>query len=110
MKSLPPVEEATLRPKFMHQDEMIEAEAKAISREANAGKAVISGFLGWTIDAFDFFVLVFAVSAIAKEFQRSIPAIPLTRPVGAFFLACLQIDMAGAGSLSQTSFSLRRWK
>jgi MFS transporter, SHS family, lactate transporter len=57
----------------------------------NARYAVLAGFLGWTFDAFDFFVLVFAVSAIAKDFGRGIPSIVLTltaslvtRPIGAF--------------------------
>jgi SHS family lactate transporter-like MFS transporter len=62
----------------------------------NAGRAVATGFLGWTIDAFDFFVLVFCVSAIAKEFGRSVPDVALTitaslitRPVGAFVFGLL---------------------
>ena len=57
---------------------------------------MVAGFLGWTFDAFDFFVLVFTVSAISKEFGRSIPAIALTltaslatRPVGAFIFGLL---------------------
>jgi SHS family lactate transporter-like MFS transporter len=51
----------------------------------------ITCFLGWSLDAFDFFVLVFCVSAIAGEFQTKVSAITeaifLTlamRPVGAF--------------------------
>jgi len=67
----------------------------AISR-ANARNAVAAGFLGWTFDAFDFFVLVFVLPAVAKEFGRSIPAMALTttatlatRPVGAFFFGLL---------------------
>ena len=62
----------------------------------NARKAVAAGFLGWTIDSFDFFVLVFAISAIAKEFHTTIPNIALTltaslvmRPVGAFVFGLL---------------------
>jgi SHS family lactate transporter-like MFS transporter len=62
----------------------------------NARYAVLAGFLGWTFDAFDFFVLVFTVSAISKEFGRSIPAVALTitaslatRPVGAFIFGLL---------------------
>ena len=62
----------------------------------NTQKAVAAGFLGWTIDAFDFFVLVFCVSAIAKDFGRSVPDIALTitaslvtRPVGAFIFGLL---------------------
>jgi len=57
---------------------------------------VVAGFLGWTFDAFDFFVLVFTVSAISKEFGRSIPAVALTitaslvtRPIGAFIFGLL---------------------
>jgi MFS transporter, SHS family, lactate transporter len=53
-------------------------------------RAVTASFLGWTLDAFDFFVLVFVISAIADEFHAAIAdvayAITLTlamRPVGA---------------------------
>jgi SHS family lactate transporter-like MFS transporter len=31
-------------------------------------KVVVAAFLGWALDAFDFFILVFTLSAIAKEF------------------------------------------
>jgi len=48
-------------------------------------------FLGWSLDAFDFFILTFCVSAIATEFQTKVSvvleAVFLTlvfRPVGAF--------------------------
>ena len=66
------------------------------AKTANAKTAFAAGFLGWTFDAFDFFVLVFALQAIAKEFGRSIPALALTttatlaaRPVGAFIFGLL---------------------
>jgi len=62
----------------------------------NARYAVSAGFLGWTLDAFDFFVVVFVLSAVAKDFGRSIPALALTltitlamRPVGAFVFGLL---------------------
>jgi MFS transporter, SHS family, lactate transporter len=65
-------------------------------QRTNARYAVLAGFLGWTFDAFDFFVLVFTVSAISKEFGRSIPAVALTitaslatRPIGAFIFGLL---------------------
>ena len=52
---------------------------------------VIASFLGWTLDAFDFFLLVFVLKDIAQEFNTAISevtfAILLTlvmRPVGAF--------------------------
>jgi SHS family lactate transporter-like MFS transporter len=53
--------------------------------------AFIACFLGWSLDAFDYFILVFCVSAIAKDFHAQITqvteALFLTlamRPVGAF--------------------------
>jgi len=57
---------------------------------ANQRYAVLAGFLGWTFDAFDFFVLTFVIDDVAKTFSRSRPEIALTialalamRPVGA---------------------------
>ena len=51
----------------------------------------IACFLGWSLDAFDFFILIFCVSAIATEFHAKVSAIAqavfLTlamRPIGAF--------------------------
>src|ERR1700734_4420439 len=51
----------------------------------------IACFLGWSLDAFDFFILIFCMSAIATEFHAKVSAIAqavfLTlamRPVGAF--------------------------
>jgi MFS transporter, SHS family, lactate transporter len=52
---------------------------------------VTASFLGWTLDAFDFFLLVFVIRDIAQDFQAEITdvtfAILLTlamRPIGAF--------------------------
>src|SRR5436190_8335097 len=60
------------------------------SDRASQRNALIAGFLGWTLDAFDFFVLTFVLSAVAKDFHVSRPQIALTltltlatRPVGA---------------------------
>jgi MFS transporter, SHS family, lactate transporter len=57
---------------------------------AAARNAVTAGFLGWTLDAFDFFVLVFVLVPVAHEFHRSIKDVALAltaslafRPVGA---------------------------
>ncbi len=51
---------------------------------------VIASFLGWTLDAFDFFILVFVIKDIAKEFSTTIPAVSIAifltlamRPIGA---------------------------
>jgi SHS family lactate transporter-like MFS transporter len=63
---------------------------------SNARNAVAAGFLGWTFDAFDFFVLVFILPAVAKDFGRSIPDLTLTmtatlaaRPIGAVVFGLL---------------------
>jgi SHS family lactate transporter-like MFS transporter len=52
---------------------------------------VAASFLGWTLDAFDFFLMVFVLKDIAKEFNTDVTrvtvAILLTlamRPIGAF--------------------------
>lgn len=63
---------------------------------AGWGYAVSSGILGWVLDAFDFFVLVFLVDVLARNFhveKRSIIwTISITlamRPVGALLLGTL---------------------
>jgi SHS family lactate transporter-like MFS transporter len=60
------------------------------------GAAVFAGFLGWTLDAFDFFLVVLSLTAIAKEFHRSDAKIALSitltlmfRPVGAFIFGLM---------------------
>src|SRR5271155_5077478 len=57
---------------------------------AEATHAIVASFLGWTLDAFDFFVLVFVLPAVAKEFHKSIANLAFTltatlalRPLGA---------------------------
>ena len=58
--------------------------------------AVLAGFLGWTLDAFDFFVIVFLYDTLAREFSVSKKAIIFTttatlalRPVGALIFGLL---------------------
>ena len=53
--------------------------------------ALLAGFLGWTLDAFDFFLVSISLTAIATEFHKKDSEIALTiavtlafRPVGAF--------------------------
>jgi len=57
---------------------------------------VIAGFLGWTLDAFDYFILIFAAKSIAADFQVAredvVFAVFLTlmaRPLGAFVFGLL---------------------
>ncbi len=56
-----------------------------------AKKTFVASFLGWTLDAFDFFLLTFVVTRIAADFNRGIAEVTgaitlslLCRPVGAF--------------------------
>lgn len=53
-------------------------------------------FLGWSLDAFDFFILIFCVSAIASEFHTQVVAVTKAifytlalRPVGAFLFGMM---------------------
>ncbi len=59
-------------------------------------RTFVACFLGWSLDALDFFILVFCVSAIAAEFQAKVSAVTeaifLTlamRPVGAFLFGLM---------------------
>src|SRR5580693_8528370 len=58
--------------------------------------AVLAGFLGWTLDAFDFFVVVFLIDTLAHQFGVTKKEIVLTttatlamRPVGALLFGLL---------------------
>ena len=58
--------------------------------------AVLAAYLGWTLDAFDFFIMVFVFSDVAKAFHSSNVAatIPVTltlaaRPLGAYIFGRL---------------------
>jgi SHS family lactate transporter-like MFS transporter len=59
-------------------------------------RAIIAGFLGWTLDAFDFFLVPISVVAIARDFQvdrskivASLTFTLLFRPVGALIFGLL---------------------
>jgi SHS family lactate transporter-like MFS transporter len=58
--------------------------------------AVLAGYLGWTLDAFDFFLVVSCLTAIGREFHKTDAEMALTltatlafRPVGAFLFGLL---------------------
>ncbi len=58
--------------------------------------ALFAGFLGWTLDAFDFFLVVFCLTAIGKDFHQSDKAVAFSitltlvfRPVGAFIFGLM---------------------
>jgi SHS family lactate transporter-like MFS transporter len=66
------------------------------SLEPQQRSAIWASYLGWTLDAFDFFLLAFMLSAIAKEFGTDIKAVTVAimltlaaRPFGALFFGIL---------------------
>src|SRR4249919_2060779 len=71
--------------------------AQTTSAKPNASHhAVLAGFLGWTLDAFDFFVVVFLFDTLAHQFavtkQQIVltpPAVLAWRPLGALLLGLL---------------------
>jgi len=70
--------------------------AELKSLEPSQRSAIWASYLGWTLDAFDFFLLVFMLKAIATEFGTDVKsvtvAIMLTlaaRPFGALFFGIL---------------------
>jgi SHS family lactate transporter-like MFS transporter len=67
---------------------------KSLSREQR--NTFVACFLGWSLDALDFFLLTFVLTPVGRDFGRTIPrvtfAITLTlmmRPVGAFIFGLL---------------------
>jgi SHS family lactate transporter-like MFS transporter len=66
------------------------------STKSGHGAALTASFLGWMLDAFDFFLVSFCLTAIAREFGKSDAEIALSitvtlacRPVGAFIFGLL---------------------
>ena len=58
--------------------------------------ALLAGYLGWTLDAFDFFLVVFCLTSIGRQFHKSDAEMALTitatlafRPVGAFLFGLI---------------------
>ncbi|HXS98921.1 MAG TPA: MFS transporter [Candidatus Limnocylindrales bacterium] len=58
--------------------------------------ALLAGYLGWTLDAFDFFLVIFCLTAIGREFHKTDAQIALTitvtlamRPLGAFLFGLI---------------------
>ena len=58
--------------------------------------AFVASFLGWTLDAFDFFLMVFVLRAVAAEFHTDVKAVSVAitltlamRPLGALVFGML---------------------
>jgi SHS family lactate transporter-like MFS transporter len=80
----------------MHQSSANPATTQNLSGSGDHRSALLAGFLGWTLDAFDFFLVVFSLTAIAEEFHRPDKDIALSiavtlgfRPIGAFIFGLL---------------------
>ncbi|HEV7490218.1 MAG TPA: MFS transporter [Rhodanobacteraceae bacterium] len=64
--------------------------------DATQRKVVLASFLGWTLDAFDYFLLVFVIPEVARDFKVGIPEVAFSltltlamRPLGAFIFGRL---------------------
>ncbi len=62
-----------------------------MKKRGGSGAALLASFLGWTLDSFDFFLVAFCLTAIAKEFHETDRAVAFSlaltlafRPLGAF--------------------------
>src|SRR3954468_6098471 len=67
---------------------MLREQAKGLNRDQR--NAFFAAWLGWAMDAFDYFLLVFVISAVAKTFATSKTKVAVAtrltlaaRPVGA---------------------------
>ena len=67
-----------------------------MTTRASHRPAVVAGFLGWTLDAFDFFLVVMTLTAIAKDFGKTDAEIAFSltltlafRPVGALIFGLM---------------------
>ena len=76
-------------------DETLQAGPAPISNR-EAFVTVTAGFLGWTLDAFDFLLVVISLPRIAADFQVTTPVIAFSltltlmfRPVGAFIFGLM---------------------
>jgi SHS family lactate transporter-like MFS transporter len=70
--------------------------SNAAQPKSGSRHAVLAGFLGWTLDAFDFFVVVFLIDTLAQHFGvpkkdivRTLTATLAMRPLGAVLFGLL---------------------
>src|SRR6478752_2800861 len=79
---------------------------RAAADAANQRNALLAGFLGWTLDAFDFFLLVLVLDSVAKDLGRSRPDIALTLTVSLVFYSLIEV-LSGLAPDYKTFFILR---
>jgi SHS family lactate transporter-like MFS transporter len=81
-------------------------QAQSPAGAAGYRTALVASFLGWMLDAFDFFLVVFCLTAIAREFHQTDHALALAitltlafRPVGALIFGALADKYGRRGPL-----------
>jgi MFS transporter, SHS family, lactate transporter len=67
-----------------------------VTAKSNSRNAFLAAFLGWTFDAFDYFILVYVLQQVARDFQKPVDSIAFTltasllmRPFGALLFGLL---------------------
>jgi SHS family lactate transporter-like MFS transporter len=77
-------------------DSITMPDSSSIEKRRNQRNALAASFLGWTLDAFDFFIVAMVLTDVAKDFHKSEAAVALTltvtlafRPVGAFIFGLM---------------------
>ena len=94
----------------MEVDRAAVPDPSGLARQGEASKtdipAVIAGFSGWLLDAFDFFLVTFCLTAIAADMHKSdaqisliITATMLARPVGGLLFGYLADKYGRRGPL-----------
>jgi SHS family lactate transporter-like MFS transporter len=70
--------------------------SKSAPSDGDHWAALFAGFLGWSLDAFDYFLVVFCLTAIGKDFHKSDASVAFAllltlafRPIGAFIFGLL---------------------
>ena len=85
-------------PRTSHLSQTLDTKFQPLAAPPSSDRwhAVVAGYLGWTMDALDFFIVVFMVDILAQQFQVSKAAIVWTitatlamRPVGALLFGIL---------------------
>jgi MFS transporter, SHS family, lactate transporter len=74
----------------------VSSRQEVIAKSGDHWAALTASFLGWTLDAFDFFLVAFCLTAIGKDFHQPDKAVALSitltlafRPVGAFIFGLM---------------------
>ena len=83
-------------PNTLHKQMLVETGLKSGPKTSGGTAAFVAGTLGWTIDAFDFFLVVFCLTALGRDFRITDATASLCivttlafRPAGGFLFGLL---------------------